>query len=62
MENLLSKLIQQAKVEARDALRLVVLTLNGLAGIHILGHWVSGAVSCESIGGGLNPVDDVICM
>ena len=42
MENLLSKLIQQAKVEARDALRLVVLTLNGLAGIHILGCRVSG--------------------
>ena len=36
MENLLEKLSKQAMVEAREALRQLVSTLNGLAGVHIL--------------------------
>jgi hypothetical protein len=42
MENLLDKLTKQAKCEARDALRLVVMTLNGLAGVHALSLQVCG--------------------
>ena len=44
MENLLEKLCQQAKVEAREALRQLVSTLNGMAGIHILDDKVNVCV------------------
>ena len=45
MDVLLSKLTQQAKVEAREALRQLVSTLNGLAGLHTLDNEVSGWAS-----------------
>lgn len=41
MESLLGKLTKQAKMEAREALRVLVSTLNGLAGIHTLAHQVT---------------------
>lgn len=44
MDYLLSKLSQQAKVEARESLRQLVSTLNGLAGLHSL-----NAVVCLSL-------------
>ena len=36
MPDLLEKLIQQAKVEGREALRQMVAALNGLAALHII--------------------------
>lgn len=36
MEDLLAKLMKQAKVEARESLRQLISTLNGLAGIYAL--------------------------
>lgn len=45
MKNLLGKLIMQAKTDARDVLRHLVSTLNGLAGVHILGDEVGVARS-----------------
>lgn len=44
MEDLLCKLVQQAKVETREALRQLVSNLNGLAGLHMLAHEVDGEV------------------
>lgn len=43
MKNLLGKLIMQAKTDARDVLRQLISTLNGLAGVHILGSEVGVA-------------------
>ncbi|XP_071455234.1 E3 ubiquitin-protein ligase SHPRH isoform X2 [Hetaerina americana] len=40
MEHLLTSLVQKAKVEAEEALRICVAALNGLAGVHIIsGEW-----------------------
>lgn len=49
MENLLEKLSKQAMVEAREALRQLVSTLNGLAGIHILDKKVCCVVRVWSL-------------
>ena len=49
MEDLLCKLVQQAKVEAREALRQLVSNLNGLAGLHMLAHEVGWGSGCGSV-------------
>lgn len=42
MEDLLSKLTKQSRVEARETLREIVASLNGLAGLHSLKNEVGG--------------------
>ena len=51
MPELLEKLIMQAKVEAREALRQLVAALNGVAGICIL----KGQVGHSNLNGGIHP-------
>ena len=41
MPQLLDKLTKQAKLEAREALRKLILSQNGLAGLYILKEEVS---------------------
>ena len=43
MTDLLSKLTKQSQVEAREDLRQMVASLNGLAGLHLLRNMVRAA-------------------
>ena len=51
MPELLDKLIMQAKVEAREALRQLVAALNGLAGISIIREEVGKTNLCVAFAG-----------